>query len=197
VELFRHLRFTAFVLQSGLCTASFLVVATAASSLMKQMLHLPSTEFGLYFLVFPFGFLAGNFITSRVGTRIANESMVLAGSVIVFATIAVQSALQLSGHVTPLTLFVPGFFISFAQGISLPYAQAGAMATNPKLAGTAAGVGVFMQNFAGATFAQLYGLLADGTVVPLAETTAMTGLLILVVGAAPFAMARRRLKRAI
>ena len=50
-----------------------------------------------------------------------------------------------------------------AQGLSLSYAQAGAMATNPKLAGTAAGVGVFMQNFCGAAFAQLYGFLADGT----------------------------------
>jgi MFS transporter, DHA1 family, multidrug resistance protein len=189
--LFRHVRFAAFVLQSGLCTATFLVTATAASSLMKQMLQRPSTEFGFYFLLFPFGFLFGNFITSRLGTRVANETMVLAGSLVVFATVAGQAGVQLSGYVTPLTLFVPGFFISFAQGISLPYAQAGAMATNPKLAGTAAGIGVFMQNFAGAAFAQLYGLLADGTVRPLAETTAITGLLVLGAGAAPLCMRRR------
>jgi MFS transporter, DHA1 family, multidrug resistance protein len=193
VALFRHLRFAAFVLQSGLCTASFLVTATAASSLMKQTLHRPSTEFGLYFLLFPFGFLSGNFVTSRVGTRVANETMVLAGSLLVFATVTAQSCVQLSGYVTPLTLFVPGFFISFAQGISLPYAQAGALATNPKLAGTAAGVGVFMQNFAGAAFAQLYGLLADGTVLPMAQTTAITGLLVLAAGATPFYIARRRI----
>jgi DHA1 family bicyclomycin/chloramphenicol resistance-like MFS transporter len=192
VALFRHLRFTAFVLQSGLCTAAFLVTATAASSLMKEMLHRPSAEFGVYFLLYPFGFLTGNFITSRIGTRIATETMVLAGSLLVLATIAAQSSLQLSGYVTPFTLFVPGFFISLAQGISLPYAQAGAMATNPKLAGTAAGVGVFMQNFAGAAFAQLYGFLADGTVLPLAQTTAITALLGLVAGAAPFWMAKRR-----
>jgi len=191
-SLFRHLTFTCFVSQSGLCTASFLVTATAASSLMKEMLHRPSAEFGLYFLLYPFGFLAGNFVTSRIGTRFANETMVLAGSLVVFTAVAAQTGVQLSGTVTPLTLFVPGFFISFAQGISLPYAQAGALAINPKLAGTAAGVGVFMQNFAGAAFAQFYGLLADGTVVPLAQTTALTGLLSLAVGAAPFWMARRR-----
>jgi len=190
--LFRHLTFACFVLQSGFCTASFLVMATAASSLLKEMLHRPSAEFGLYFLLFPFGFLAGNFVTSRIGTRLANETMVLAGSLIVLAAVAAQASVQLSGTVTPLTLFVPGFFISFAQGISLPYAQAGALATNPKLAGTAAGIGVFMQNFAGAAFAQLYGLLADGTVVPLAQTTAMTAMLCLAVGVAPFWMARRR-----
>ncbi len=191
-SLFRHLSFAAFVLQSGFCTASFLVTATAASTLLKEMLHRPSTEFGFYFLLFPFGFLSGNFITSRIGTRIANETMVFAGSLLVLVTVTAQACVQLSGHITPLTLFVPGFFISMAQGISLPYAQAGAMAINPKLAGTAAGVGVFMQNFAGAAFAQLYGLLANGTVLPLAETTAITGLFGLIVGSTPFLMARRR-----
>ncbi|HVU40552.1 MAG TPA: multidrug effflux MFS transporter [Xanthobacteraceae bacterium] len=191
VALFRHPTFTCFVLQSGFCTASFLVTATAASSLMKEMLHRPSAEFGLYFLLFPFGFLSGNFVTSRIGTRNANETMVLAGSVVVLITVLAQACVQLSGYVTPLTLFTPGFFLSFAQGISLPYAQAGALETNPKLAGTAAGIGVFMQNFAGALFAQLYGLLADGTVLPLAEVTTLAGILSLLVGATPFVMARR------
>jgi DHA1 family bicyclomycin/chloramphenicol resistance-like MFS transporter len=192
-SLFRHVTFAAFVLQSGFCTASFLVTATAASTLLREMLHRPSTEFGFYFLAFPFGFLSGNFITSRIGTRIANETMVFVGSLLVLATVTTQSFVQPSGTITPLTLFVPGFFISMAQGISLPYAQAGAMAINPKLAGTAAGIGVFMQNFAGAAFAQLYGLLANGTVVPLAETTAITGLLGLIVGVTPFYLVRRRL----
>jgi DHA1 family bicyclomycin/chloramphenicol resistance-like MFS transporter len=190
--LFRNLTFTCFVLQSGLCTASFLVTATAASSLMKEMLHRPSAEFGLYFLLFPFGFLAGNFVTSRIGIRVANETMVLAGSAVVLITVLAQASVQLSGTVTPLTLFAPGFFLSFAQGISLPYAQAGALETNPKLAGTAAGIGVFMQNFAGAVFAQAYGLLADGTVLPLAEVTTFAGLLSIAVGATPFYMVRRR-----
>src|SRR5579863_5993075 len=192
VTLFRNPTFACFVLQSGLCSASFLVTATAASSLMKEMLHRPSSEFGLYFLLFPFGFLSGNFVTSRIGTRVANETMVLAGSVVVLITVLAQACVQLSGYVTPLTLFTPGFFLSFSQGIALPYAQAGALETAPKLAGTAAGIGVFMQNFAGATFAQLYGLLADGTVVPLAEVTTLVGLLCFSVGATPFYMARRR-----
>ena len=100
--------------------------------------------------------------------------MVLAGSLLRSPRSPTQSSVLLAGYVTPLTLFVPGFFITLSQGLSLSYAQAGAMATNPKLAGTAAGIGVFMQNFCGAAFAQLYGFLADGTVMPLTETTAIT-----------------------
>ena len=191
VELFRHVRFTAFVLQSGFMTGTFLVAATAASSLLKDLLHRPSAEFGFYFLLFPVGFLTGNFITSRIGSRAANETMVLLGSLVMAAAVVTQSSLLLSGRVVPLVLFAPGFFVTLAQGLSLPYAQSGAMATNVKLAGTAAGIGVFVQNFCGAAFAQLYGLFADGTVTPLMQTTAITALCGLIAGALPFVMARR------
>jgi len=191
VALFRHLRFTAFVMQSGCVSASFLALASASSSLMKEVLQRPSTEFGIYFLLFPFGFLSGSFITSRIGPRAANETMVFVGSLLALASVSIQSGLLMSGHLTPLVLFVPGFFLTMAQGLSLSYAQAGAMATEPKLAGTAAGIGVFVQNFCGAAFAQLYGMLADGTVTPLVETTAISAVLGLVVGVAPFLTARK------
>ena len=191
VELFRHVRFTAFVLQSGFMTGTFLVAATAASSLLKDLLHRPLAEFGFYFLLFPVGFLTGNFITSRIGSRAVNETMVLLGSLVMAAAVVTQSSLLLSGRVVPLVLFAPGFFVTLAQGLSLPYAQSGAMATNVKLAGTAAGIGVFVQNFCGAAFAQLYGLFADGTVTPLMQTTAITALCGLIAGAVPFVMARR------
>ena len=192
-DLFRHPRFTAFVLQSGFCTGAFLVTATAAASLLKDMLHRPSAEFGIYFLLFPFGFLFGNFITSRVGSRAANETMVLIGSLLQIVTVTTQSTLLLTGHVSPLMLFVPGFFLTMSQGLSLPYAQSGAMAINPKLAGTAAGLGVFVQNFLGAAFAQLYGLFADGTVVPLTEIAGLSAICGLCVALVPFLMARKAL----
>ena len=66
----------------------------------------------------------------------------LAGSILAIATTSVQAALLLSGVVAPWTFFVPGL-ITLSQGISLPYAQVGAMSVIPPLAGTAAGVGVF------------------------------------------------------
>ncbi len=190
-ELFGHARFTAFVLQSGFMTGAFLATATAASNLMKDMLQRPSTEFGIYFLLFPFGYLFGSFITSRIGNRAVNETMVLVGSLLLIVTIAVQSVFLLGGYVTPLSLFVPGFFITMSQGLSLSYAQAGAMATNPKLAGTAAGIGVFMQNFLGASFAQLYGFLADGTVTPLTEVTAICAVCGLCAAFVPFWRVRK------
>jgi MFS transporter, DHA1 family, multidrug resistance protein len=98
----------------------------------------------------------------------------------------------LSDHVTPLTLFGPGFFISMAQGLSMSYAQAAAMAINPKLAGTAAGMGVFTQNFVSAFFAQLYGILADGTPGPLVQATLTSAVLGLAAGGMPFLIRQRQ-----
>src|SRR5262249_39201910 len=97
--LFGQARFAALVLQTAFVTGTFQATATAASSLLKDLLQRPSTEFGLYFLLFPFGYLSGSFIASRIGGRVGNETMVLAGSLIVFSAVAVQSSLLLSGVV--------------------------------------------------------------------------------------------------
>ena len=192
VLLFTQARFAGFVLQTGFVTGVFIAAATAAATFMKELLDRPAAEFGFYFVMFPVGFLFGNFISSRLGARVANETMVLAGSILCLAAVLAQSGLFLSDVVTPLTLFVPGFFITLAQGISLPYSQAGAMMTNPQLAGTAAGIGVFVQNFCGAAFAQLYGFLADGTTAPLMITTVVSAVFGLIAGAVPFVLTYRR-----
>lgn len=183
--LFRRLRFNAFVLNTGFNTGAFMAMASASPSLMTELLHRPATEFGLYFLLFPVGFFVGNFISTRIGTRASIETMVLTGSVLALVTVAIQAVLLSGGLSSPSALFVPGFFITMAQGISMPYAQVGAMTEVPRFAGTAAGIGVFMQNFCGAVFAQLYGLFADGTPRPMVTIALLGGILTLIVGSIP------------
>jgi len=190
--LFRRARFNAFVLQSGLITGTFMTMASAPASLMTELLHRPPTEFGMYFLLFPVGFFIGNLISSRIGNHVAGETMVLIGSLLAMVTVVVQSVVLWQGLVTPLAFFLPGTFITMSQGIALPYAQVGAMTEVPRFAGTAAGVGVFMQNFFAALFAQLYGMLADGTPGPM-SAIALTGVtLCLISGATPFVLKRWR-----
>ena len=183
--LFRRLRFNALVLNTGFNTGAFMVMASASASLMTELLHRPATEFGLYFLLFPVGFFVGNFISTRIGSRASIEAMVLSGSILALATVATQALVLSNGWIFPSALFIPGFFITMAQGISMPYAQVGAMAEIPRFAGTAAGIGVFMQNFCAAVFSQLYGLFADGTPRPMIMIAVLCGLLTLTAGAIP------------
>jgi DHA1 family bicyclomycin/chloramphenicol resistance-like MFS transporter len=188
--LFRRLRFNAFVLQSGFNTGAFMVMASAAASLMTELLHRPATEFGAYFLLFPMGFFTGNFFSTRIGNRFSTETMVFAGSLLALAAVSGQAAVLSWGLVTPLAFFLPGTFITMAQGIAMPYAQVGAMAEVPRFAGTAAGIGVFMQNFGAAVFSQLYGIFADGTPRPMIMIALLCGTLTLIVGAIPLLQKR-------
>lgn len=191
VALFSNLRFACFVLQTGFNTGAFFVAASAASFLMKETLGRPAAEFGYWFILFPLGFFAGNFVSSRVGGRASNEFMVLLGSILGLFAVGLLSGLLIAGHITPLAIFAPGFLITFAQGISLPYGQAGAIATIPRIAGTAAGIGVFMQNIVGAAFALLFGLVADGTVWPIVFVTGLSTVLGVLVAVPPFLTKRR------
>jgi DHA1 family bicyclomycin/chloramphenicol resistance-like MFS transporter len=139
-------------------------------------------------MLFPVGFFTGNLISTRIGNRLSAETMVLAGSVVVVLTVIGQASAILAGYLTPLALFLPGGFVSFGQGLSLPYGQAQAITTIPRIAGTASGVGVFVQYFVGAAFAQLYGLIADGTPGPMLITIALAAAVGLISGGIPFVL---------
>ena len=189
-ELLSNLRFDCFVLQTGFNTGAFLVAASGAALLMKEMLHRPATEYGFWFLLFPIGFFCGNFVSSRIGAKGSVEGMVALGCTLAGLTVVVLSLLLIVGYVTPPVLFIPGFFITFAQGIALPYGQSGAMAVNPRLAGTASGIGACTQNLVAAGMVQLFGFLSDGTVYPLVIVASLSASCGLVAGIYPWLLAR-------
>ena len=62
------------------------------------------------------------------------------------------------------------------------------MAIEPRLAGTASGIGVCLQNLFGAMTTQAYGLLADGTVWPLIITCGASSVLMMGFGMIPWLM---------
>jgi DHA1 family bicyclomycin/chloramphenicol resistance-like MFS transporter len=191
-DLFSHIRFTAFVLQTGFNSGAFMITATAAAFIMKDSLGRSATEFGAWFSLFPIGFLIGSTISSRLSGRVSIEAMVLTGSIVLCLAVVIQAALLLSGFVTPLTLCLPGLFITLGNGLSMPSAQAGAMAIVPRHAGTAAGIGVFTQMMIAGVGVQLYGFVSDGTVVPLAATADLFAAGTIATGMATFVLAGRR-----
>lgn len=195
-ELLSNLRFDCFVLQTGFNTGAFLVTASGAALIMTNVLHRPATEYGIWFLTFPIGFFCGNFVSSRIGAKGSIEGMVALGCTLACITVAILSILLLAGYVTPPVLFIPGFFITFAQGIALPYGQSGAMAVNPRLAGTASGIGACTQNLVAAGMVQLFGFFSDGTIWPLVAVASFSAGLGLITGITPWLQARAANRRA-
>jgi DHA1 family bicyclomycin/chloramphenicol resistance-like MFS transporter len=195
-RLLRQPLFMAFVLQSGFSSGTFFGLASAATFMMKDYLGRPATEFGIYFLMFPIGYFLGNWASSRLSGRVRIEHMVLAGSAMLAAVIAGMVGVILLIALTPLVIFLAGGLISFSQGIALPNAQAGAIRVIPELAGTAAGIGVFLQMFCGGVFSQLYGVFSDGTPAPMLLIVSVAASLTLLCGIAAFALSKAPTKAA-
>jgi DHA1 family bicyclomycin/chloramphenicol resistance-like MFS transporter len=196
-QLLKRPLFMAYVLQSGLSSGAFFGLASGSAFLMMDYLGRPATEYGFYFLLFAIGYCLGNWISSRLSGRVAIDHMVLAGSIILVSAVAVLIGFILAGIVTPLTIFVPGLFISMSQGIAMPNAQAGAIRTVPELAGTAAGIGVFSQLFCGGLFSQVLGFLADGTPRPVLLIVGTGAVLCFISGVAAFLLNRETRLRAL
>ncbi len=184
--LLRNLRFNAYVLQSGFTSSVFFTMAAASSFLMIDYLGRPASEYGMYFVCFPAGFLTGSLISSRLAGRVRTETMVLVGSLVMAIGAFTQVGFIVAGIVTPLTIFLPGYFAIMSQGIALPSAQSGAINVAGPLAGTAAGVGVFIQLFAAGVATQIYGFVADGTPYPMVIVVSLFTVCTMVVGVIPY-----------
>jgi len=191
VALVRDVRFSALVLQSGFCSGTFFAIVAASPFLTEETLGRSATEYGIFFFVFPAGYCIGNLVSSRFAGRVSIEAMVMLGAAINFLAAAGQAAVIGGGVLSVLSIFGPGLLVTFAQGLALPNAQAGAMQVKPALAGTAAGLGVFVQMILSALFAQIYGWTANGTPMPMIATAMVAAALSLIAGAIPFFRARR------
>jgi len=181
--LLRDRSFLGFILQSGFMSFAFFGLASASPFLVTGMLGRSATEYGVGFMFMPLAYCCGNIISSRLSGRVSVERMVLIGSVLCFTAMVVQAAIILGGHLSLLIIFAPGAVMTFSQGLALPNAQAGAIRVKPGLAGTAAGLGVFVQLMLSAVPAQLNGFFADGTARPMILLT-VSGAALAVVSAA-------------
>jgi DHA1 family bicyclomycin/chloramphenicol resistance-like MFS transporter len=180
--LLRKLRFVGFMLQPGLMSGAFFTQATASSFLAVEVMKADAAEVGLWFFVFPAGYMIGNFISGRIGNRRSIAFMVMAGGWFGVATAAMLVGWLAIGGLSMPALYIPGIFIGIAQGIAMPYAQAGAMAMEPDLAGSASGAVVFSQFFWPAALQELAGVLADGTWHPMGAIYVIASVAALITG---------------
>lgn len=174
--------FVGYALNPGLMSASFFALASSSSFLMADLFNRSASEYGLYFMILPVGFMLGNFISGRIGQRIRTDVMVTTGSSIAVAVTVLLSLVLLFVDVHPIWLFIAGGIIGVGQGISMPYAQAAAINVDRNLTGTASGIVVFLHFFGAAVSIQLAGVFYDGTFVPMLVIVFITSLLSLLSG---------------
>lgn len=165
--LVRNPAFASYALQSTFSIAVFFSFIAGAPYFMITMLGRSATEYGLYFILVSVGFMAGNLLAARITLRVGIDRMILFGTALALAATLAAFALLLGWGWTPLALFGPMLLAAFANGLTIPNAQAGAISVEPALAGTASGLAGFLQMFAAAVVSQAVGALQNGTPYPM------------------------------
>jgi len=167
LSLLRVPAFLGYVGQLSFGLGMFMAFIGAAPFVVVRVLERPPTELGVWLMLMSGGFMAGTFLTARIAGRIGVDRMILIGSGLAVVFGAVMVALVIAGEWTVWAIFLPGAGMAFANGLIMPNAQAAAVSINPRIAGSASGLVSFVQMTMGAIFAQLAGVVQNGTPVPM------------------------------
>jgi DHA1 family bicyclomycin/chloramphenicol resistance-like MFS transporter len=166
-RLLRSPAFVAYAAQSTFAISVFFAFISGAPYFMLDVLQRPASEYGLYFILVSAGFMAGNLAAARITARVGLDRMIVIGSALALAATLLAAALLAAGPWVPIALFGPMLGAAFANGLTVPNAQAGAISVDPLLAGSASGLAGFLQMFTAALVSQGVGALQNGTPYPM------------------------------
>lgn len=158
-ELFTSRRFWGYSFTAAFGAGCFFAFLGGAPYVAGEVLGMSPTSMGIAFGTISMGFMMGNFVAGRLSSRLGIQQMVLVGGLISINGPILSLILFLGGLVSPFSLFGPILLVGFGNGFTMPNAQAGLMSVNPKLSGTAAGMGGALMIGGGAILSALTGAL--------------------------------------
>jgi DHA1 family bicyclomycin/chloramphenicol resistance-like MFS transporter len=172
-------KFYAYMLAGALGSAPYFTFLGGGPHVVITLMGRSSAEYGLWFALSSFGYMAGNFTVARVAQRFGLDALILAGiAVELFGaclTAVIFIALPDGG---PATVFLPQFLLSYGNGLLLPNCIAGAISIRPDAAGAAAGLSGFCQMAIGAAATQIISMLLAGSTSALPMAWMMLALMI-------------------
>ena len=167
VALARSASFHGYVLCAAFGSGTFFAFLGGGPHAVITIMGRSSAEFGVWFALSSVGYMAGNFLTSRLSMRFGIDRMIWWGLAIQGVGAAGAIVLAVFAHPWgPAIIFMPQLVMGVGNGVMLPNAIAGAVSIRPQVAGTASGFLGCIQMTIGAAFVQLGGLvLVDATTV--------------------------------
>ncbi len=161
--LVRSRRFWGYAATSAFAAGCFFTLLGGAPYVATNVLGMMPAAMGFSFGTISFGFMTGNFLSGRFATQVGATRMIFLGSLITLFGIALALVLFLVGLGSAMSLFAPMILVGLGNGLVLPSAQVGMLSINPKLAGSAAGLGGALMIGGGAVLSAVTGaLLAPG-----------------------------------
>ncbi len=162
--LLRSQRFWGYSLSATMAAGLFYAYLGGAPLVGEKAFGLSPVAVGYYFALPSLGYLIGNWVSGRFATRLGMDKMVLAGTVLATAALAVALLAALGGALGPMFFFAAVGVTGVGNGLALPSANAGMMSVRPDLAGTASGLGATLTIGCGAALASLSAALLGETV---------------------------------
>jgi DHA1 family bicyclomycin/chloramphenicol resistance-like MFS transporter len=165
--LLRSQRFWGYCLAAGFASGAFFAYLGGAPKIGADVYHLSPARLGVYFGAPAVGYLVGNFLSGRFAMRFGVIRMVILGSAVATAGLAVLAVLAALGLATAEVFFGFMVFVGLGNGIMLPSANAGMLSVRPELAGSAAGLGGAVVIGFGAAVAAVAGAVLSSAAGPL------------------------------
>ena len=140
-SLLRSKRFWGYCLSSAFVSGAFFSYLGGAPFVGNEVFGLEPKDLGFWFGAPAIGYILGNFLSGRFSTKIGLDKMIFLGVTTALLGISVSLMISFLGQGSMLSFFGFMTLVGLGNGMSIPNATAAMMSINPKLAGTAAGLG--------------------------------------------------------
>lgn len=172
--------FWAWALPGALSYAAIFTFISGSSFVLIDVLGVSTEIYGYCFAFGVSGYLLGTLACRRLLTRIGLARAMTVGTGLSLFAGLLFAALVLAGIQHWAVVVLCQFLTMGAHGINFPCAQSGAVAPFPREAGAAAGLLGFFTMLAALVAGTWVGISHDGTLLPLALTTATVCVLLFV-----------------
>ena len=140
-SLLRSKRFWGYCLSSAFVSGAFFSYLGGAPFVGNEVFGLEPKDLGFWFGAPAIGYILGNFLSGRFSTKIGLDKMIFLGVATALLGVSVSLTISFLGQGSMLSFFGFMTLVGLGNGMSIPNATAAMMSINPKLAGTAAGLG--------------------------------------------------------
>lgn len=176
-------RFMVHVAAAALVPCSHFTFLSGAPHFAITVLGYSPAEYGYFAMVIPAGYIAGNFVTTRITHRLGGVRMVVLGAAVTGAGLVAGVVLAGALPLSAATLFAPMAAVTFGHGLTMSNLTSLTLREAPGLAGTAAALlgasQMGMAALASFAAAHLVGPSAAGMLLAMTAVHALSAALFL------------------
>ncbi|MFX4222029.1 MAG: multidrug effflux MFS transporter [Thalassobaculum sp.] len=162
-SLLRSRAYIGYAANTAMSVGAFFSFIAGAPYVMIEVLQQGPEVYGFYFVLISVGYMTGNFLASRLSSKLGVDRMIPLGVGVSLCGAVPGFALAMAGVVTPLSVFAPMCVVAIGNELSQPNGISGAVSVNPSIAGAGSGLMGFGQMVIGACFTVIVGYFQNDT----------------------------------